>query len=52
MATSGKNGNQDAIQFAPPGDWTLSFGCDGAGRVSGATVGCWLARGLAYARVA
>ena len=41
-----------ALDFAPPGDWTLAFRRDGAGRVSGAMVGCWLARGLTYARFA
>jgi len=41
-----------ALDVSPPGDWTLEFRRDGAGHVSGATVGCWLARGLAYARVA
>lgn len=40
-----------ALDVSPPGDWTLAFRRDGAGRVHGATVGCWLARGLAYERV-
>ena len=38
-----------ALDHAPPGDWTLAFRRDG-GRVSGVQVGCWLARGLDYAR--
>jgi len=40
-----------ALDHTPPGDWTLAFRRDAAGRVSGATVGCWLARGLDYARL-
>jgi D-aminopeptidase len=35
-----------ALDHTPPGDWTLAFRPDG-----GATVGCWLARGLSYERV-
>ncbi|WP_112313258.1 D-aminopeptidase [Pseudogemmobacter bohemicus] len=33
-----------------PGDWTLQIRRDGAGRVAGLTLGCWLARGLDYER--
>ena len=40
-----------ALDHTPPGDWTLAFRRDGAGRVSGVEVGCWLARGLPYARI-
>ncbi len=40
-----------ALDHTPPGDWTLAFRRDAAGRVDGVTVGCWLARGLDYARV-
>lgn len=40
-----------ALDQAPPGDWTLLFRRDGAGRVTGVTVGCWLARGLRYERL-
>jgi len=40
-----------ALDHTPPGDWTLAFRRDGGGKVAGVTVGCWLARGLAYARV-
>lgn len=40
-----------ALDHAPPGDWTLAFRRD-AGRVGGLTLGCWLARGLDYARIA
>jgi D-aminopeptidase len=39
-----------ALDHTPPGDWTLAFRRDGSGRVLGATVGCWLARGLRYDR--
>lgn len=35
-----------------PGDWTLQIRRDGAGRVAGARLGCWLARGLDYRRTA
>jgi D-aminopeptidase len=40
-----------ALDHTPPGDWTLAFRRDAAGAVTGATVGCWLARGLDYARI-
>jgi len=40
-----------ALDHTPPGDWTLAFQRDGSGRIAGATVGCWLARGLSYRRV-
>ncbi len=40
-----------ALDHTPPGDWTLAFRRDQAGRVAGVQVGCWLARGLSYARV-
>lgn len=40
-----------ALDHTPPGDWTLAFRRDGAGRAEAVTVGCWLARGLSYARV-
>jgi len=39
-----------ALDHTPPGDWTLAFRRDGAGRAAGVTLGCWLARGLDYAR--
>jgi D-aminopeptidase len=41
-----------ALDHTPPGDWTLAFHRDPAGRLTGATVGCWLARGLSYRRTA
>ncbi len=40
-----------ALDHTPPGDWTLVFQRDRAGRVGGVEVGCWLARSLPYARV-
>ena len=40
-----------ALDHTPPGDWTLAFARDGAGRPDRVTVGCWLARGLDYRRV-
>ncbi|MEX2518523.1 MAG: D-aminopeptidase [Paracoccaceae bacterium] len=33
-----------------PGDWTLRLERDAVGRVCGAVLGCWLARGLRYVR--
>ena len=40
-----------ALDHTPPGDWTLAFGRDPAGRVVRVNVGCWLGRGLPYTRV-
>jgi D-aminopeptidase len=40
-----------ALDHTPPGDWTLVFRRDGAGKVGSVDVGCWLARRLAYARI-
>ena len=37
-----------ALDHAPPGDWTLAFRRDAAGRVTSAEIGCWLARRLPY----
>ena len=37
-----------ALDHTPPGDWTLAFRRDAAGRVTGVDVGCWLARRLDY----
>ncbi|WP_291296698.1 D-aminopeptidase [Elioraea sp.] len=39
-----------ALDHTPPGDWTLAIQREG-GRITGITVGCWLARGLPYARI-
>jgi D-aminopeptidase len=41
-----------ALDHTPPGDWTLAFRRDQAGRVEGVDVGCWLARRIPYERVA
>jgi D-aminopeptidase len=40
-----------ALDHSPPGDWTLAFQRDAAGRVAGIELGCWLARRLPYARI-
>jgi D-aminopeptidase len=40
-----------ALDYSAPGDWTLSVTRDEAGRVSGLSVGCWLARRIAYRKV-
>jgi D-aminopeptidase len=54
MAPAGKDVWTVAIRRsmdAPaPGDWTLVVRRDGAGRVAGLTLGCWLARAVEYAR--
>jgi len=39
-----------ALDHTPPGDWTLAFRRDAAGRAEALRVGCWLARGLDYVR--
>ncbi len=39
-----------ALDHTPPGDWTLAFSRDASGRIEGARVGCWLARGFSYRR--
>lgn len=39
------------LDYAPPGDWTLTFKRELNGQVSGADVGCWRARGFTYVRV-
>ncbi len=40
-----------ALDHTPPGDWTLAFRRDASGAIGGVQVGCWLARGLPYARI-
>ena len=40
-----------SLDFSPPGDWTLAFRRDGAGRISGLQAGCWLARRIDFTRV-
>jgi D-aminopeptidase len=42
---------QRALDYSAPGDWTLRFTRNEAGRVSGVTAGCWLARGIGYSRI-
>lgn len=37
-----------ALDYSPPGDWTLAVTRDGAGGVASVEVGCWLARRLTY----
>ena len=39
-----------ALDYSPPGDWTLHFRRDAQGDVAGLQVGCWLARKLEYRR--
>jgi D-aminopeptidase len=41
-----------ALDHMPPGDWTLAFAGDGDGPATSVQVGCWLARGLSFARSA
>lgn len=33
-----------------PGDWTIQISRHGDGTISGLTIGCWLARNIAYDR--
>ncbi len=40
-----------ALDHTPPGDWTVAFRRNTAGRAAGVEVGCWLARRLHYARI-
>jgi D-aminopeptidase len=40
-----------ALDYTPPGDWTLAFRRGDAGRAVSVQVGCWLARRLTYERV-
>ena len=40
-----------ALDYAAPGDWTVTVRRDNRGHVAGLTIGNWLARGLAYQRV-
>ncbi|MEZ5797709.1 MAG: hypothetical protein R3D63_09735 [Paracoccaceae bacterium] len=37
-----------AMDAAPPGEWTLRVHRAGTGRVTGLTLGCWLARNIRY----
>ena len=40
-----------ALDYTPPGDWTLAFEREGAGAPKRVRVGCWLARNLVYDRI-
>ena len=40
-----------ALDYSPPGHWTLQFHRDPSGKISSVQLGSWLARGLAYAPV-
>lgn len=40
-----------AMDSSPPGDWTVVARRDESGKISGVTVGCWLARKLEFARI-
>ena len=40
-----------ALDWSPPGDWTLAFQRDGSDRPKQVQVGCWLARRLTYLRL-
>ena len=40
-----------ALDHTPPGDWTLRVRRGDGEKIKGITVGCWLARGLDYAKV-
>lgn len=39
---------QRSMDASAPGDWTLHFTRDAAGKITGVTVGCWLARKVAF----
>ncbi|MGE0241441.1 MAG: D-aminopeptidase [Parvibaculaceae bacterium] len=41
---------QRSMDASAPGDWTVHFARDAAGRITAATVGCWLARKLRFAK--
>ncbi|MBC2886159.1 D-aminopeptidase [Ochrobactrum sp. CM-21-5] len=42
---------QRSMDAPSPGEWKLVFSRDEAGAIAGVTVGCWLARGVDYAKV-
>lgn len=42
---------QRALDFAPPGDWTLLVQRDDSGAPRQLVVGCWLARNLQYEKI-
>lgn len=41
---------QRSMDAPAPGDWTLAFARDGGGRITGVTIGCWLARRVRFER--
>ncbi len=41
-----------SMDAAPPGDWTVQIHRGTGGAVAGLTIGCWLARNIAYHRLA
>lgn len=43
---------QRSMDAAAPGDWTLRLRRDDRGRPCGLTLGCWLARGIDYLKLA
>ncbi|MDQ0394812.1 D-aminopeptidase [Labrys monachus] len=42
---------QRSMDAPAPGDWTVHFRRDEAGRIAGATIGCWLARMIPFEKV-
>ena len=40
-----------SMDASPPGDWTVQVQRDAIGTVNGLTLGCWLARRIAYRRI-
>lgn len=40
-----------ALDHAPPGHWTLAFHRAENGTITGARIGCWLARNLSFRRI-
>ena len=43
---------QRSMDAPAPGDWTIQVERDAAGNVCGIVIGCWLARNIAYKKVA
>ena len=41
---------QRSMDAPAPGDWTLRFARDAAGKITAVTVGCWLARKLRFVK--
>ncbi|MDQ2066571.1 D-aminopeptidase [Xinfangfangia sp. CPCC 101601] len=55
MAPAGKDvwilATRRSMDAPPPGDWTFVVQRDAAGQITGAQLGCWLARGVPYRKV-